>query len=308
MDLRVLNAQLVSFNFFFNINLIRQILIKLLFKDMCDLNCKNNGKCVRENGKQFCRCDSNLFKGDLCEIRIVHTCEMCLNGGSCFGNNECLCPPGYGGKRCEIKQTESECGVFSCFNSGRCFIDNQNEYSCVCPSGFSGKRCENRISSSTKMNTQTTYTTKIFTIQSTNSDNLVFAVNSDSFSTHQIVIILITGVGIPILFILVAIIFYKTVIVEKKSESSDLECGKNQGFKQEEVKEKKENIYVICQSNSVTKSESVSKNSTKSSSESEIYSTCIYDDLNQFGKVEHQKIQNLTEEKNYYSNNLATYV
>ena len=270
---------------------------------MCDLNCHNNGKCVRENGKQFCRCEPSLFKGDLCEIKVVYACDRCLNGGSCFGTNECLCPPGYGGKGCEIKQTESECGLFSCQNSGRCFIDNQNEYSCLCPSGFSGKRCQVKLTTGS-----TVKETKISSTQFTTQANVVDLSQSNSLNGHEMAIILIAGVGIPILFVLVAIIFYKIVIVEKKNELKDVESGKKQCIDQEIVKERKENIYIVCQSNSGSKSE-FRTSSTTDSTEIEVYSNCIYEDLNQFEKNGTQNLnQNFTKQTNNYSENLTTYV
>lgn len=269
---------------------------------MCDLNCHNNGKCVRENGKQFCRCDPSLFKGDLCEIKVVNTCDRCLNGGSCFGTNECLCPPGYGGKGCEIKQTESECGLFSCQNSGRCFIDNQNEYSCLCPQGFSGKRCQIKLTSRSIVQE-----TKISTTQSTARATKISSAQSNTLNGHEMVIILIAGVGIPILFVLVAVIFYKIVVVEKKKELKDVESGTKQFSEPEIVKERKENIYIVCQSNSGLKSD-FRKSSTTDSTEIEVYSNCIYEDLNQYEKNGTKDIHSFTKQTNNYSENLTTYV
>ncbi|KAG7374805.1 EGF-like domain containing protein [Nitzschia inconspicua] len=88
----------------------------------------------------------------------------CLNGGSCdspfdflssdhvdaTSTAKCICPPGFGGLRCE--QT---CPI-RCENKGQCDIVDEHggfdiEYRCICPSGFSGLRCENSQGSVTPL-------------------------------------------------------------------------------------------------------------------------------------------------------------
>ncbi|KAG7349022.1 EGF-like domain containing protein [Nitzschia inconspicua] len=80
----------------------------------------------------------------------------CWNGGSCdspfdflssdhvdaTSTARCICPPGFGGLRCE-----KTCPI-RCENKGQCDIIDDHagfdvEYRCICPSGFSGLRCEN---------------------------------------------------------------------------------------------------------------------------------------------------------------------
>ena len=264
---------------------------------------------MRENGQQVCKCDSNLFKGDFCEIKIVHACDSCLNGGSCFGNGECVCPPGYAGAYCQEKRSVSECGLFSCENKGTCFIDNQNEYSCICPVGFTGKTCQVEITTTSKSTTtQSTTTQTTSTISSTTTtENKVIVEKSESFTSQEIALILIVGVDIQILFILVAVIFYKIVILSKKTDQvADEESGdkvpKQQQQQQHQSKpSKKENIYVICSadkpSQDLTKNinDTISKVATKkmNSNDTEIYSSCIYDDLNEC--IKNKKIEFVQE-------------
>lgn len=246
-----------------------------------------------------------------------------MNGGSCFGSGECVCPPGYAGAFCQEKRTISECGLFSCENSGACFIDNQNEYSCICPSGFTGKRCNIKITTTSKTTTSqsTTQTTASSTIFSTTtSENKIIIEKSDSFTSQEIALILIVGVGVQILFILVAVIFYKTVILRKKNDQvADEETGEKMEnlHKQQPKPSKKENIYVICSSEKSSQESDLSKNMSekinkvatknKSSNDTEVYSSCIYDDLNEYTQTKSISVE-FVQEKSLYSNDLITYV
>jgi hypothetical protein len=69
--------------------------------------------------------------------------QPCMNQGSCVRDNggfRCVCPPGYSGSRCEIRDA---CTPNPCMNGGTCQPINGNVgYRCICPSGYSGSRCE----------------------------------------------------------------------------------------------------------------------------------------------------------------------
>jgi hypothetical protein len=69
-----------------------------------------------------------------------------MNQGSCVRENggfRCICPPGYSGNRCEIRDA---CQSNPCMNGGTCqLINGNNGYQCVCPAGYSGPRCETSV-------------------------------------------------------------------------------------------------------------------------------------------------------------------
>ncbi len=72
--------------------------------------------------------------------------QPCMNQGTCMRDNggyRCVCPPGYSGSRCEIRDA---CQSNPCTNGGTCQSINSNVgYQCICPPGFSGQRCENSM-------------------------------------------------------------------------------------------------------------------------------------------------------------------
>ena len=81
------------------------------------------------------------------------TCQqapnICENGATCTNINvaqtsefgfKCLCPPGYSGDLCEIKNPNS-CEVNPCRNGGTCQAFGSLGYICICPSACSGYNC-----------------------------------------------------------------------------------------------------------------------------------------------------------------------
>ena len=69
--------------------------------------------------------------------------QPCMNQGTCTSENggfRCVCPAGYSGSRCEIRDA---CQSNPCMNGGTCqSINGNGGYQCVCPTGFSGPQCE----------------------------------------------------------------------------------------------------------------------------------------------------------------------
>ena len=202
----------------------------------CNLECKNGGKCqVNSNGMAACKCDTSLFKGDLCQIKVIlETCsnDFCLNGGSCLANGECLCPPGYAGERCQTKRLTSQCGLVTCYNGGTCFIDNQNEYACMCHHVFTGRFCESKlettpkpIASKTNTPATTTPTTTTTTATAALVKTLVLTnesakhVEKSRFTLQEIFLILLAGIGMPIFSILIVVLLYRINVNRKLNEN-----------------------------------------------------------------------------------------
>lgn len=68
----------------------------------------------------------------------------CLLGSNCtdlINDYRCDCPPGFTGKRCEIKI--DLCSASPCVN-GVC-VDKLFSYECVCDPGWTGVSCELNI-------------------------------------------------------------------------------------------------------------------------------------------------------------------
>jgi hypothetical protein len=68
----------------------------------------------------------------------------CLNGGECRlgvngGEEFCLCPAGYTGRRCDVQS--SICYPNPCLNGGTC-VFLLGGYVCSCVGGYSGQNCE----------------------------------------------------------------------------------------------------------------------------------------------------------------------
>ncbi|VEL43306.1 unnamed protein product [Protopolystoma xenopodis] len=64
-----------------------------------------------------------------------------MNGGTCVDagdKNNCICLPGFTGKKCEVNI--NECNTMPCVNGGTC-RDLNNSFECLCPPGFRGSDC-----------------------------------------------------------------------------------------------------------------------------------------------------------------------
>lgn len=107
----------------------------------------------------FLGCISHYHTGNVvhnllreAEAYGISTCETCsanpcLHGGVCqealtmVGYN-CICPPGFSGRDCEIVGEACYPGVCG---EGRCINKPGGGFDCYCPLGRTGIRCEKGI-------------------------------------------------------------------------------------------------------------------------------------------------------------------
>ena len=238
----------------------------------CQLECKNGGKCqINSNGVAQCKCEVNLFKGEFCQIKVIlDTCsnDLCLNGGSCLANGECLCPPGYAGERCQTKRLTSQCGLVTCYNGGTCFIDNQNEYACMCHHVFTGRFCETKLETTTSTSTKssvltsnaasTTVTLTTSTLKKLllNNESTKHVTEKSGFSLQEIFLIVLAGIGMPVFSILIVILLYRINANRKLNDNLKQDSIDNGRFGKIAV----ENIYVECNNNNNKNNSKNSKN------------------------------------------------
>ncbi|RNA40014.1 neurogenic locus notch -like protein [Brachionus plicatilis] len=117
----------------------------------CLSNCSNNGKCILENNKFQCECDS-FYIGPSCETD-VRPCSSnpCLNNSTCKNQMSerkylCECQKNtqsnsylYYGFSCENKV--DVCKNETCSSKGNC-VDIDNKPKCECFYLYSGDYCE----------------------------------------------------------------------------------------------------------------------------------------------------------------------
>ncbi|XP_032064202.1 epidermal growth factor-like protein 8 [Thamnophis elegans] len=75
-----------------------------------------------------------------CEEAICH--KSCQNGGSCIQPNKCQCPPGWGGRYCQIDVDECDTPLARCTQD---CLNTAGSYKCQCRAGYAlepdGKSC-----------------------------------------------------------------------------------------------------------------------------------------------------------------------
>ncbi|XP_016972631.1 protein cueball [Drosophila rhopaloa] len=116
-------------------------LVDQKMKILEDDRCMNGGDYMAS--RDLCICPTG-FKGSRCEIRECH--HYCVHGTCQMSESAypvCYCQPGFTGERCEV----SMCSGL-CLNGGHCRVSKDEKepptvsVSCECSSKFGGARCE----------------------------------------------------------------------------------------------------------------------------------------------------------------------
>ncbi|XP_014347223.1 protein delta homolog 1 isoform X2 [Latimeria chalumnae] len=126
---------------------------------LCDIDihpcavrpCANNSTCIEtRDGGYICVCAQG-YTGKNCHQKkgpCYTSGSPCQNGGTCVDGNgfahytSCMCPPGFTGDFCEIRN--NDCNPSPCENGGVC-TNIGSEISCLCPSGYIGPSCSTRV-------------------------------------------------------------------------------------------------------------------------------------------------------------------
>ena len=121
----------------------------------CDPNpCYAGGKCFGDEFGVYCVCPENRF-GTFCERTRDSICSPnpCKNGGECIDvsilqSAKCVCPPGYEGARCELKEksktplvTKDPCQENNPCVMGICYV-KEDKAACRCLPSWIGNHCD----------------------------------------------------------------------------------------------------------------------------------------------------------------------
>jgi len=267
-------------------------------------SCLGNGECLCAPG----------YTGSRCQIkRMSSQCGQvtCYNGGTCVINNEnqysCVCHPAFTGKLCDsrIITTTTKSTTTSTTISTTKSTTTSTTTSSTTSSTTSTKKSFDKTSTTT-INTQTIVVkfinpTARAQLARVSSKVSVNQVNNNSYSLQEILMILVLGIGMPVLAILCSIILCRLNKKKKLSSVVDI-SGKKTEFESTEVVKKKNdpienNLFdknsmdetKIC----VNKISSTPKKSDLKLVENNIYSVFHSESLNIKSQVNQKNINNL---------------
>uniref|UniRef100_A0AAQ4PWP6 Neural EGFL like 1 n=1 Tax=Gasterosteus aculeatus aculeatus TaxID=481459 RepID=A0AAQ4PWP6_GASAC len=94
--------------------------------------CDDNAICTNTIRGHLCTCKPGYVgNGTICRAFCE---EGCRSGGTCVSPNNCVCPSGFTGRRCETDIDECASQTHTCWNDSVC-VNLPGGYDCVCTSG-----------------------------------------------------------------------------------------------------------------------------------------------------------------------------
>ena len=114
--------------------------------------CLNGGTCndYGYTNYYYCDCTNEFYdqncttryeKPDPCETHACENGEKCQRYGKTY--SWCLCPEGFNGSRCQMKQGQKCEDKPICQNGGTCAGDSYENW--WCPPEYYGEACENEL-------------------------------------------------------------------------------------------------------------------------------------------------------------------
>lgn len=169
--------------------------------------CLNGGACVPDVDEGFvCRCVPG-FVGVLCQDNVDECLNFpCANGATCVdlvNDFRCACAPGFSGRYCSDYSNVTSCASAPCGRGATC-VDKPTGVECLCPTGYYGYRCEKA---------GVTLPLLVAT-----PDKQVVGDVTSAISVQQIALIVVLGVGLPVIVILIGVVIY---VIRKRRRRCD---------------------------------------------------------------------------------------